>query len=597
MSGDIIALYRARLAAEKGTVIKDWGGRLSIALTYPNAYRLGMTNLGFQIVYGLLNQRSDVVAERVFLPEGEEMSLYLHSGKPLCSLETQRPLHQFDLVAFSLSFENDYPNVLRILDMGDIGPFREERPATWPLVMGGGIATFLNPEPLAPFMDVFLLGEAEENLNALVDILSEARFDGPEKGEVFSALLKRVKGVYIPSLYRPRYGRDGTLDTFSPTNPGVPERVKVPHVPKEVFCEKEVAVSTVLTPQTEFGERTLIELGRGCGRSCRFCAAGYVYRPPRVYEQRHLAACIEKAMSTSPQLGLLSAAVSDTPGIEDLTGTIVANEKRFSVSSLRADTLTRGLMSNLKASGQKSVAIAPEAGSERLRRVINKHLTRDQILSAVQTIAECGRFSLRLYLLIGLPTETGTDIAEIVDLVKKIKHHMVKFSATRGTIGKIILSLNCFVPKPFTPFQWCPLEDIGSLKAKQKHLRRSLLKVGGIKINTDLPKWAYIQALLSTGDRRVGRMLYNAHKAGGDWKKALRFSEVNPDFFVYRPKGLEERLPWDFMDHGISKAYLIKERAAALRAEESAPCDVGNCFRCGVCRPNDVTSGGHQGAA
>jgi radical SAM superfamily enzyme YgiQ (UPF0313 family) len=302
-------------------------------------------------------------------------------------------------------------------------------------------------------------------------------------------------------------------------------------------------------------------------------------------------------MSTSSQLGLLSAAVSDTPGIEDLTAAIVSNGKRFSVSSLRADTLTQGLMNNLKAGGQKSVAIAPEAGSERLRRVINKHLTRDQIFSAVQTIAECGRFSLRLYLLIGLPTETETDVEEIIDLIKGIKHRMVKSSTPRGTIGKIILSLNCFVPKPFTPFQWFPLEDIGSLKAKQKHLRRSLIKVGGIKVNSDLPKWAYIQALLCMGDRRVGRMLYNAHKARGDWIKALRFSEVNPDFFVYRPKGLDERLPWDFIDHGISKAHLIKERAAALRGEESPSCDVENCFRCGVCKPNNLTSGGQQGAA
>jgi len=228
---------------------------------------------------------------------------------------------------------------------------------------------------------------------------------------------------------------------------------------------------------------------------------------------------------------------------------------RFSVSSLRAEGLTRGFLDHLKRTGQKTVTIAPEAGSERLRRVTNKHLARDQIIEAVRLIASTGDFSIRLYSLIGLPTETRDDVAEIVELVKIIKHHMVKESAPRGRIGRIRLSVNCFVPKPFTPFQWFPLEELSSLKEKQKWLKKMLAREGGIKVSSDVPRWAYVQALLSMGDRRVSSILLSAHKSGGDWTKALRFSDVNPDFFVYRPKGLDEVLPWDFIDNGILKSH------------------------------------------
>ncbi len=597
MSGDIISLYRARLTAEKGTVIKDWGGKLRVALAYPNAYRLGMSNLGFQIVYRRLNHRPDVVAERVFLPEGEEMSLYLRSGKPLLSLESQTPLYQFDVVAFSLSFENDYPNILTQLEMGKIPILQEERQDTWPLVMAGGITTFLNPEPLTPFMDFFLLGEAEKNLDPLLSLLCEARSEVEEKTALMMALVKKVEGLYVPSFYTVKYAEDGTLAAFEPNVSEVPEKITVPRVSEDAFSGSSVSTSLITTPLVEFGDRALIELGRGCGRSCRFCAAGYVYRPPRFHNEHNLGSCMDKQMLTSSRLGLLSAAVSDTPGIEALTTRIIESGNSFSVSSLRADTLTHRLLMNLKASGQRTVAIAPEAGSERLRKVINKHLTQEQIIASVRTIAGCGDFTLRLYLLIGLPTETEADIQEIVDLIKIIKHHMIKASTPRGTIGRITLSVNCFVPKPFTPFQWFPLEAMESLKGKQKQLRTSLRKTGGIRVNTDIPKWAYVQTLLSMGDRRVSRILLKAHEWGRDWNKALKYSDVNPDFFVYRPKGLTERLPWEFIDHGISKTHLLHERDAALRGVESEPCHVGSCSRCGVCRPKRPDKGEWQGVA
>jgi radical SAM superfamily enzyme YgiQ (UPF0313 family) len=583
VSGDTISLYRARLAREKGFVKKDWGGRVSVALAYPNFYRLGMSNLGFQIVYHLFNERSDVVAERVFLPEGQEMSLHLRAGKPLLSLESQAPLQNFDIVAFSLSFENDYPNILKILELAKIPLLAEKRSAPRPFVMAGGVTTFLNPEPLARFLDFLLLGEAEANINEFVDSFLEFAALRDDKKTFMKNLAGNVPGLYVPSLYRPEYHQDGTLRSFLPKNDRVPEKIKTACSASDQFIGGHTPLSTITTPDTEFGDKILIELGRGCGRSCRFCAAGYVYRPPRMHRESDIIDSIDIALEKCDQVGLLAASVSDIPGIENITSSIVKRGRAFSVSSLRADSITQGLLDHMKQAGQRTLAIAPEAGSERLRRVTNKHLTRDRITETVTLISETWDFSIRLYFLIGLPTETQGDVSEIVDLVKVIKHSMVKASAARGRIGQIKLSVNCFVPKPFTPFQWFPLEQLSSLKDKQKWLKKSLAKEGGIKVNTDLPKWAYVQALLSMGDRRVSAILLSAHESGGDWTKALRFSDINPDFFVYRPKGLDEILPWDFIDNGITKKHLISEYELALKAKESDVCHVGECFRCGVC--------------
>jgi radical SAM superfamily enzyme YgiQ (UPF0313 family) len=288
-------------------------------------------------------------------------------------------------------------------------------------------------------------------------------------------------------------------------------------------------------------------------------------------------------MTSHNRLGLLAAAVSDVPCLTKVTQSILERNGHFSLSSLRADSVSPEIFKQLKSIGQRTVALAPEAGSERLRKVINKHLTNDQLVEAVKIIAGTGNFTLRLYFLLGIPTETQKDVSEIVKLVKTMRHHMIKSSAKRGSIGAIKMSINCLVPKPFTPFQWFPMERLSILKEKQKWIKRALAKEGGIKVSFDVAKWAYVQTLLSVGDRRVGRMLAAAHTFEGNWKKAFSFSDINPDFFVYRPKELDEILPWDFIDHGISKKHLIRERGLALKATESEECHVGECSRCGVC--------------
>jgi len=582
MSDKTVSLYRKRLAGEKGAIRKDWGGRISIAIVYPNYYRIGISNLGFQVVYELLNRWDFVVAERVFLPEEKEMSLLFGAGKGPLSLESQLPLLKFDIIAFSLSFENDYPNVLKILQMGKIPLYWAERNRSHPLVIGGGITSFLNPEPLAEFFDLFLLGEAEASLDEFIGFFKDIKRVHTGRKKLLETLARDIRYVYVPGLYRLEYKGDGSIKIRISAKKGVPLKVESA---RQKLSELPVNRSSILTSDTEFANRVLIEMGRGCGRSCRFCAAGYVYRPPRVRNKEDLIDCVDNVLEKDKRIGLLSASVLDTPGIEEISFKITEKGGRFSMASLRADLLTENMLLQLKRTGQKSLALAPEAGSERLRRVINKHLTNEQITEAVRMIAGVGDFSLRLYFLIGLPTETTGDVEEIVDLVKSIKHHMVKESRDRGKIGQIRLSVNCFIPKAFTPFQWFPMDSVDILKEKQKWIKKAFSKEGGIKISFDVPKWAYIQTLLSVGDRRVGSILMLAHEFNGNWAKAFRHSEVNPDFFVLRPKGFDEILPWDFIDHGIRKEYLIKEYGLAIKEEESDICHVGECDRCGVCEP------------
>ncbi len=565
------------LADETGTIIKDWGGKVPIALVYPNRYFLGMSNLGFQTVYHRLNQQPNVVCERVFLPESKDMTAARSGTGPL-SVESQRPLADFRIVAFSVAFENDYAHLVHLLQLGKLTPYSSRRHQHEPLVVAGGVATFLNPEPIAPFIDVFLLGEAENLLEDFTSAWKEAHDENVSREEQLVHIATQVTGAYVPSLFRAKNDSEGQLISFEPLT-DIP--AKIPARAAAIDTERPI-VSTVVTPHTEFPNTVLVEIGRGCGRGCRFCAAGFVYRPVRHQQGEKVVKAVLDSVP-GKKIGLLSSAVSDHPDIDAICLQLRQTGTRLSVSSLRADSVTPAMLEALRESGLRTVAIAPEAGSERLRQVINKNLTEEQILNAVTAVVGSGIPNLRLYFMIGLPTETEEDIEAIIQLVKRVKHEQLVIARGQKRLGTVTLSLSSFVPKPFTPFQWVPFLDLALLKRRIKKLRRGLGSVANVRVHADVPRWAYIQALLARGDRRLAPLLATVAQENGNWSKSLKMVNVNPEFYVSRQREREELFPWDFIDHGVNKEYLWHEYQQALEGQITDACEPEVCERCGVC--------------
>ena len=568
--------YGNLLESEKGTVRKNWSGRTKIALVYPNQYHVGMSNLGFQAVYQLLNRMDAVVCERAFLPDDRP-----HAQRQV-SLESGRPLGDFDIVAFSISFENDFPNLLKVLEKAALPLKAIDRGHPHPLVMAGGVACFSNPEPIAEFIDCFILGEAEPILTQFVD-----HFDpGADRATLLKQLTQNIPGIYVPAFYQPRYRPDGALSSFEPLD-------DVPSTIKRVFLDdlsRAPTSSAIITSHTTFGRACLVETGRGCPHGCRFCSAGYIYRPPRFVPLPILQNCLEQGRSLSDKIGLVGAAVSNLPEIEALCSHILQSRICVSFSSLRADALSAGLVDVLKQSGIKTATIAPDAGSQRLRAVINKGISEEDILNAAQMLIRNGIPNLKLYFMIGLPTETSEDVNAIVSLCKRIKHTFLKFSRAQKRIGDITVSLNSFVPKPFTPFQWAAMDEVPVLKNKIKTVRKGLKPVANVRLHADIPRWAYLQALFSRGDRRVADLLLTAHSNGGNWPRTFKESPLNPAFYVHRERSLQELFPWDFIDHGLNKSFLKTEYKKALKGKPSPPCPMESCDICGVCKKSDPLS-------
>ncbi len=560
--------------SETGAIRKNWKDCIRIALVYPNTYYVGMSNLGFQAVYNLLNQIDHVLCERAFLPEKNT-----DKKSNITAIESGRPISDFDIIAFSVSFENDYLNIFTILEKAGIPLKSSDRKDNHPLVMAGGVACFLNPEPVAFFIDCFMMGEAETMLPQFFDFYLPELFKKDRKS-CLKDLARNVPGVYVPAFYRTEYNIDGTLCSFEPVC-DVPDKIQ------RVFVKDISNIPTctaVLTPHTTFKQTFLIEIGRGCPHGCRFCTAGYIYRPPRFRSLFTLKKCLEQGAMLTRRIGLVGTAVSNHPDIADLCRSIQPKDVRISFSSLRADALGPELISALKHSNVKTATIAPDAGSERMRRVINKNINEEEILNAVEALVLNSIPNLKLYFMIGLPTETEDDVEEITKLCIKIKQRFLEASRIMKHIGKITVSLNSFVPKPVTPFQWVAMDEEKILRKKIKTVKDGLRKIANIKVNADIPRHAYIQALFARGDRKVSNILSLAHNNHGNWAETLKSTDLDHNFYVSRQRALDELLPWDFIDHGIKKSYLKKEYKKALKGKVSEPCRVESCTACGVCK-------------
>jgi radical SAM family uncharacterized protein len=561
-SWKLIEKAKGILEKERGIVQKRWGAKITICLLYPNVYHVGMSNLGFQTLYQILNAHDDVVCERAFLPEPEDLQEYCKTQTPLFSLESQKPLSSFDILAFSISFENDFLNVLTLLELTHIPSESHLRNEKYPWVIAGGVAVFLNPEPMSQFFDLFILGEAEEVIEEFLEVFRQTSSKkGKREKDEFLRNLGRVEGVYVPKFYRVTYMETGKIRAMDP-EPGFPKKVNRRWIPN---LDRFPAQSTLFTPDTEFKEMALVEVNRGCPRGCRFCAACFVYHPFRNRSLPLLESVSREALLKEHRIGLTGTAVSDHPQLFPLCQSILLQEGEISLSSLRVDAITASLVQCLREGEEHTVAIAPEAGSERLRRMLKKGYSEEEILKSIDTLVENGLFRIKCYFLIGLPSEANEDVEAILHLVKRIRHQILSNQETRKKKWRLVLSVNPFIPKPATPFQWEPLEDVGELKKKLKIVQRGVQGERGIGVIYDLPKWAYIQALLSRGDRRVGRILMAVHYHHGNWNQALRETSINSDFYVYRRRDLDEIFPWDFIDHGIPKERLREEYMTAMK--------------------------------
>ncbi|MBU1745322.1 MAG: radical SAM protein [Proteobacteria bacterium] len=550
------------LAGEQGWSRKVWGDSLTVCLAYPNLYRTGMSNLGFQAVYALINRHPASLCERVFLPEPGDEALHA-DGASLISIESQRPLADFDIIAFSLSFENDYPQVLRILEMAGIPVETKARGERDPLVIAGGIAVTLNPEPLADFFDLYLLGEGEAVLPGFLDLAASLRRDLPREA-LLARIQKKIAGAYVPRFYQVTAGEDGRINAREPVDPAFPRKIVRPWAADlDAFPTEQ----GIITEGTELGGMYLTEVSRGCGRGCRFCAAGFVCRPVRFRSAAALEPSFRRGLEKGKAIGLLGTAVSDHPALLPLCRSILERGGKVAIGSLRIDRISSEMMAILKETGVETISLAPEAGSQRLRDVIHKGITEEEIFSAVEKLMEYDIVRVKLYFMVGLPTETDEDVEAIIRLVKGMEHHARRTSSGKKGFRRLTLGINQFIPKAATPFQWHPLEDAAVVRRRVRRIRDGLRSEKAVRVTHDLPKWNYIQALLALGDRQTGRLLLAVHRLGGNWARAFREVNVNADFYVYRRKETDEILPWDFIDHGVSKKDLMNSYRKALSGE------------------------------
>lgn len=545
-----------------------------VAIVYPNTYFVGMSNLGLHIIYEEINLRNDSVCERIFLPEKKELEAYDKTKTPLMSVETQRPMHQFDVVAFDVTFEMDYFHIPLMLRHGRVPIMGKDRTEFDPIVIAGGPCATFNPEPFADFIDAFIIGEGEGIVSRVLDIIRDGKMEGLDRHAILRQLAD-VSGVYVPSLYVPIYNEDGEFKGYDIVE-GVPKRIK-----RNFEMLTSGGETVVATNYTEFGAMYIIEVARGCGRHCRFCMAGYCFRVPRVRPLDILKEGVERAEKLGKKVGLMGAAISDYPEVDELVNYIRSKDMRYSCASLRADSLTQAVVDGLADSGQKTITIAPETGSERLRRVINKGISEEHLQNAATLSAKSGIQHMRLYIMIGLPTETDEDIEAIVGLAERTQAHMAEV----GCKGRLTLSINPFIPKPFTPFQWMAMDNQKTVEKKLQYIKKALQKNRRIEVLVESPKEAYIQGVLARGDRRLGAVIAAcaADRGSKSFKSEMKAAGLDMDDMNYRERSFDEFLPWSHLDMGMDEGYLEMEWKRSIDEAYTPPCTQG-CKRCGVCK-------------